>query len=276
MESESHLEGNQNQCIPSCHSYHPLLWQWNVDNLSTAYKEAKPLLHAQSEEDSQHHMAKTHPRHQSFNLGFSSQYLHHHDEISFIGPVMLSTWKITASWRNCSMVNCLRTSTPKETRRKFFKDTLKVSIKSFGIIPNCLEYLVHDRSKWHEVIKQGAQVCETRRNVATELCRKLGKSTAATIPCSHCPRLFHAYIGLISHWCTHRWLPHYKVDQMVLIDYNGQRRTYCFKYSNMNNFQTNLFDPWLVGCFTGHLMPNQVILIKLCFTLVFFMVYQPL
>ena len=33
-----------------------------------------------SEEDScKHHMAKTHPRHRSFNSGFSSQHLHHLD-----------------------------------------------------------------------------------------------------------------------------------------------------------------------------------------------------
>ena len=44
------------------------------------YKEAKPLSHDLSEEDSRHHMAKTHPGHQSFN--FSSQHLHNLDAIT--------------------------------------------------------------------------------------------------------------------------------------------------------------------------------------------------
>ena len=31
--------------------------------------------------------------------------------------------------------------------KKRFKDTLKVSLKYFGITPNCLEYLAQDRGK---------------------------------------------------------------------------------------------------------------------------------
>ena len=34
-----------------------------MDNLSAAYKEAKPLSHDLCEEDSWHHKAKTNPRH---------------------------------------------------------------------------------------------------------------------------------------------------------------------------------------------------------------------
>ena len=62
--------------------YHPPLWLWNVDNLSTTYKEAKPLSHDLSEEDYWDHMAKIHPRHRSFNSGFTSQHLHHLDTIT--------------------------------------------------------------------------------------------------------------------------------------------------------------------------------------------------
>ena len=65
VESERYLRGNQNQGLPSCRSYHPPLWLWNGDNLSSAYKEAKPLSHDLSKEDSRHHMAKTHPRHRN-------------------------------------------------------------------------------------------------------------------------------------------------------------------------------------------------------------------
>ena len=62
VESKRHLGGNQNQSISSC-PYHLPLWLWNVDNFSTAYKEARPLSHHLSEEDSRYDMAKTHPRH---------------------------------------------------------------------------------------------------------------------------------------------------------------------------------------------------------------------
>ena len=79
VESERHLGGNQNQGIPSYRSYHPPLWLRKVDNLSTAYKEVS---HDLSEEDSRHHMAKTHPRYRSFNSGFSSQHLHNLDAIT--------------------------------------------------------------------------------------------------------------------------------------------------------------------------------------------------
>ena len=89
-------------------------------------------------------------------------------------------------------------------QKKRFKDTLKVSIKSFGIA--CVEYLAQDRDKWHQVVKCGVKVCET--NAVTELSRKFRKftatsATAATIPCSHCPRFCRVQIGLISHLYTH-------------------------------------------------------------------------
>ena len=97
-------------------------------------------------------------------------------------------------------------------------------MKSFGIDPNCLEYLAQDQNKWHEVVKHGTKVCETRRNAATELHRKPRKgratsATATTIPYFHCLRLFCTQIGLISCVLTDAFL-----YQMVLIDYNRQRR----------------------------------------------------
>ena len=85
-------------------------------------------------------------------------------------------------------------------QKKRFKDTLKVSMKYFSITSNCLGYLVQDRDKWHKVVKHGAKVCETRRNASIELFRKLRKvtatsTTATTILCSHCPRLFHTHLS---------------------------------------------------------------------------------
>ena len=53
-----------------------------MDNLSTAYKEAKPLSNDLFEKDSHHHMTKTYPRPWCFNSGFSSQHLPHLDAIT--------------------------------------------------------------------------------------------------------------------------------------------------------------------------------------------------
>ena len=92
-------------------------------------------------------------------------------------------------------------------QKKRFKETLKWNMKSFGIAPNYMEYLVQDREKLREVVKHGAKVCETRRNAAIELRKKLRKgtvtsATATIILCSQCTQ-----IGLISDLRTHRCLP---------------------------------------------------------------------
>ena len=114
---------------------------WNMDYLSTEYKEVKPLSHDPSEEDSRHHMAKTHTSPTPmFKSVFSSQNQHHLDAIE----ASLSAWKITASRRNCSAANCLKEA------RKLFKDTLRVSMKSFGVTPNYLEYLRWSCQTWSE------------------------------------------------------------------------------------------------------------------------------
>ena len=148
---------------------------------------------------------------------------------------MLSAWKITAFQRNCSTAKSLRTNGLVEVRKNRFKYTLKVSMKSFGITPNSLEYLVQDRDKGQEVFKYGVKICETRRNAATELRRKLRKgrdtsATAGTIPCSHYQRFFGAQIGLISYLQTHGSRPQSEVDHMVCIDYDGLRRRVCDKF----------------------------------------------
>ena len=48
-------------------------------------------------------------------------------------------------------------------QKKWFNDTLKMSMKSFGITPNSLQYLAKDKDKWHEVVKCGAKACEPRK-----------------------------------------------------------------------------------------------------------------
>ena len=157
-----------------------------MDNLSTAFKETKSHSHDLSEEDSRHHMAKTHPRHRSFNSGFSSQHLYHLDAIT--ASLGQSCWLHERS--PPAEETALRWTVSEQALPR---KAVKISIKSFGIAPNCLEYLAQNRRvAWS--CQTGAKVCETRRNAATELHRKLRKgtaisATAATIPCFHCPRL---------------------------------------------------------------------------------------
>ena len=76
-----------------------------------------------------------------------------------------------------------------------------ISPRNLSISPFIAWSIWRRTDKWHRV-----KVCEARRNATIELCRKLRKSTA-TILCSHCPRLFCAQIGLISHLCTHGSCP---------------------------------------------------------------------
>ena len=90
-----------------------------------------------------------------------------------------------------------------EGQKKRFKDTKKVSIKSFGIDTRCQEYPVQDRNRCRKVVKPGTKLWESRKKAAAELRRKLSKgittsATAATIPCSRCPRFFRAQIDLQS------------------------------------------------------------------------------
>ena len=89
--------------------------------LSTAYKDAKSLSHDLSEEDSQHYLAKHIPKPKFwlwlFFPAFTPSWCNH----SFVGPVILSAWKITATWRNCSTANCLMASASKESRKSASK-----------------------------------------------------------------------------------------------------------------------------------------------------------
>ena len=48
-------------------------------------------------------------------------------------------------------------------QKKHYKDSLKVSMKSFSITPNCLEYLAQDKDKGHEVVKCGAKVWNQKK-----------------------------------------------------------------------------------------------------------------
>ena len=206
-------KGNQNQGIPSCFFFFTT-HLYGFEMLTTSQQHIKKLNHFHTTclrkipcITWQKHILDT----KVLTWGFSSQHLHHLDAITAsLGqsccPHEDHHLPKKLLYGELSQAKC-----SKGGQKKCFKDTLKVSMKSFGITPNCLEYLAQDRGKWHEVVKCGAKVCETRRNTATEQRRKLRKgiaisATATIIPCSHCPKLFHAQIGLINHLHTHRCL----------------------------------------------------------------------
>ena len=106
--------------------------------------------------------------------------------------------------------------------KKRFKDTLKTSLKAFGINPASWEQAAADRSGWRAAVHDGARRHESNRKAAAEDRRQERKNATkprapATIPCPHCRRTFQAQIGLISHLRTHRKLqppPPIKEDQL--------------------------------------------------------------
>ena len=120
------------------------------------------------------------------------------------------------------------------SQKKHLKNTLRVYVKSFGVIPNCLEYLAQDRDKWHEVVKHGAKFSEARKNAATELYRKIRKA----LP--HQPLLTPFLVLTAQNSSMHRLVAlticafmDPILNQMVLIDFNGQRsKRYIFVYIN--------------------------------------------
>ena len=94
--------------------------------------------------------------------------------------------------------------------KKRFKDTLKSSLKAFNIQTSSWEKTALDRSIWRQTLYKGAKQLEDQKRetaVIRRQARKQATPTDATIPCPHCPRLFRARIGLISHMRTHRPTP---------------------------------------------------------------------
>ena len=92
-------------------------------------------------------------------------------------------------------------------QKKRFKDTLKVSLKAFGIDPASWETVALNRSHWRSALHKGASRCEENRTLAAEQRRQARKSRANapsasqdfSIKCPQCVRTFKAHIGLISH-----------------------------------------------------------------------------
>ena len=95
-------------------------------------------------------------------------------------------------------------------QKKRFKDTLKTSLKSFGIDHDIWENTAQDRSTWRSFIRKGATSYETSRREEAQQrrldrkAREIQTPTGAAIPCPQCSRTFRARIGLTSHLRTHK------------------------------------------------------------------------
>ena len=94
--------------------------------------------------------------------------------------------------------------------KKRFKDTLKASLKAFGINHVSWEQAAAERPNWRAAVHSGACRHEQMKKTDAERRRQERKDKAllprapATIPCPHCSRTFQAQIGLISHLRIHR------------------------------------------------------------------------
>ena len=116
-------------------------------------------------------------------------------------------------------------------QKKRFKDTLKASLKDFGIDHNLWETTAQNRAAWRGVINKGAAAYDSRRLETAKSKRATRKSRASSapethdptvLPCPLCPRTFKAKIGLISHLRTHPTPP----DMMKMVFFPQEGRTH--------------------------------------------------
>ena len=138
-----------------------------------AYKEAKPLSHNLSEEDSRYH--KTHKHIPDIEvLTWAS--------LSNIYTILMQLklrWAClhkrslppeeTALWKTVS-----GQALPRRPEKVLQRHTEGLH-EIFWYCSSCLKYLAQDRDKWHEVIRRGTKVWGTRRNTATEPAGNLEK-----------------------------------------------------------------------------------------------------
>ncbi|KAJ1208041.1 hypothetical protein NDU88_003431 [Pleurodeles waltl] len=89
-----------------------------------------------------------------------------------------------------------------QEKKKRYKDTLKDSLKSFGIDPDSWEILAQDRAAWRSCISKGAASYEQSRVAEVQKKRELRNPTGHL--CVMCGRVSRAHNGLISHSWTHR------------------------------------------------------------------------
>ena len=98
-------------------------------------------------------------------------------------------------------------------QKKWYKDTLKASLKDFNIPAESWEQIAQDWAKWRGLLRTGASEYEAKRISEAEQKHAQHKARAKASPtelscsdlcCSICNRQFRARIGLISHVRTHK------------------------------------------------------------------------
>ena len=101
------------------------------------------------------------------------------------------------------MVNSTRENAQLEVRKRY-KDSLKVSVKDFGICDNSWETLAKDRSAWRAGITSGAHSAEARRLDEAE--KTVPEALLHSAPNTHVRPAedCRARIGLLSHLRTLR------------------------------------------------------------------------
>ena len=96
-------------------------------------------------------------------------------------------------------------------QKKRFKDTLKASMKNFGVDHNSWETLAQDRSARRTAIHKGAaaykqqriETAKTKQAARKARCTNLSAQASAPLSCLHCARTIRTRIGLISHLRIH-------------------------------------------------------------------------
>ena len=144
---------------------------------------------------------------------------------------MLSAWKITASQRNCSC-ELSHGKRSKGGQKRRFKDSLKVSLKSFGIVPNCPGYLAQNR-ELSNVERKYVKLEEMQQLICAGNLEKAVKHQPLLPPFLVLTALDSSAYRLISLAICALMDPifNHKVDQMTLIDYNGPRRRYMCMFA---------------------------------------------
>ena len=89
-------------------------------------------------------------------------------------------------------------------QKKRYKDTLKASLKNFGIPIESWEQTAQERSKWRCLINKGAslyekkRICEAERKSSERKANTNGpRADSMTLTCSTCNRQFRARICLV-------------------------------------------------------------------------------
>ena len=94
---------------------------------------------------------------------------------------------------------------PRGAPKKRYKDQLKCTLGMTNIDPSSWEQTANDRTTWRRAIHQGTVDFEEKRRENEEAKRRRRRERSEqprpppTLPCEHCPRLFHHRLGLASH-----------------------------------------------------------------------------